>query len=220
MRNRGRLTTLERLRAEGYRVEERWYTSDVLGFVRREIGRPAWPMRLAFAFMGLVVAYGVYRGTGDVRAGRSWFAELLVPFGLGVLVILPLVVPHELLHGLAFRLLGARRVVYGAEWRQLVFHASAPGFPVGPGGMSFVALAPFAVVTPGLAALALGGDVYWAWLGIGALLMHTQGCLGDFAMVNYFARRRGGGEVLTFDEESGESFVIVCRHADRETVAG
>ena len=53
------MTTLERFRAEGYRVEERWYTKDVLGFVRRESGRPAWPMRFAFVFMGLTVAYGV-----------------------------------------------------------------------------------------------------------------------------------------------------------------
>ena len=212
------MTTLERLRAEGYRVEERWYTEDVMGFVRREIGRPAWPMRSAFAFMGLVVGYAVYRGIGDLRVGAQWFSDMLLPFGIGVLVILPLVVPHELIHGLAFRLLGARRVVYGAEWRQLVFHASAPGFPVGARGMTFVALAPFAVVTPGLVALAAQGDVWWAWLAIGALLMHTQGCLGDFAMVNYFARRVSRREDLfTFDEESGESFVMVCRPADPES---
>ena len=156
-----------------------------------------------------------------MRAGARWFYDMLLPFGFGVLVILPLVVPHELIHGLAFRLLGAGRVVYGAEWRQLVFHASAPGFPVGPRGMTFVALAPFAAVTPGLVALAIGGDVPWAWGSIGALLMHTQGCLGDFAMVNYFARRgRRSGDLFAFDEESGESFVIVCRATDQESPPG
>ena len=208
------MTTLERLECEGYRVRERWYTKDVLGFVRREISRPTWIMRVAFVFMGLIVAYGVYRGIGDVRAGERIIADVLVPFGVGVLAVLPLVIPHEMLHGLAFRLLGAPRVVYGAEWRQLVFHASAPGFPVDARGMVVVALAPFAIITPPLLYLAAIGETWWAWVAIGALLMHTQGCLGDFAMVNYFVRERDVDGLLTFDEEHGESFVMVSQCGD------
>ena len=207
---------LPRLLAEGYRVEERWYTSDVMGFVRRELSRPRWPLRLAFALMGLAVAYLVYRAIGDVRGGAHWFYDALLPFGAGVLAIVPMVVPHELFHGLAFRLLGAPRVAYGAEWRQLVFHASAPGHPLTPRQMYVVALLPFAAITPALLAV-MGLGSTWVYAGLGGLLMHTQGCLGDFAMVNYFVRTgAGGGEVLTFDEVSGASFVIVRRGGDEE----
>ena len=212
--------TLDRLRAQGYRVEERWYTSDVMGFVRRELSRPRWPLRLAFGALGLTLAYLAYRFVTDVLAGANWFSGALVPFGCGVLAVVPIVVPHELLHGLGFKLLGAPRVVYGAEWRLLVFHASAPGHALTPRQMDAVALAPFLVLTPGLLAWALLAPGGWAYAGIGALLMHTQGCLGDFAMVNYFARTRDwGGEVLTFDEASGESFVIVRRGGRPQTAA-
>lgn len=210
------MTTLERLTREGYRVEERWRTAEVLGFVRREIGRPAWPLRGAFASLATIVAWAFFRGTREVLDGVDWWGEMALPFALGAVLIVALVVPHELTHGLAFRLLGAPRVVYGADWRQLVFHASAPGFALGPRRMTFVALAPFALITPPLVYVAAAGTAWWAWLCTGALLMHTQGCLGDFAMVNYFARGRAReGEVLTLDEEGGKSFVIVWRPRDR-----
>lgn len=211
------MTTLRHLEREGYRLEERWRTGDILRFVYREINAPAWPLRVAFASMTLLVGYATYRGLVDVRAGLTWWREIVLPFGLGAIAIAALVVPHELIHGLAFRALGARRVVYGADWRRLVFHAAAPGFAMRPRELRFVALAPFAIVTAPLAYVALAGPSWWSWLAIGALLMHTQGCLGDFAVVNYFARRPNrGGEVLTFDEEDGGSFVIVCRASDRQ----
>ena len=205
-------TLLERLSADGYRVEERWYTRDVLGFVRRELSRPRWPLKAAFAFMGAVVAYSLYRGVADVGAGAAWARAVLLPFGVGAFGVLLLVTPHELLHGLAFKALGARRVVFGAEWRQLVFHASAPGFALRPRQMDVVALTPFAVLTPVLSAVIAYGSPWWQWVGLGALLMHTQGCLGDFAMVNYFVRLGPAARgLLTFDEEGGGSFVFVRR---------
>ena len=209
---------LAHLLAEGYRVEERWYTKDVMGFVRRELSRPRWPLRLAFVGLGSIVAYLLYRAVTDVLAGSSWFYDALLPFGVGVLAIVPLVVPHELIHGLVFKLLGAPRVAYGADWRRLVFHAAAPGHPLTPQEMNLVALAPFALLTPPLLAWVALAPAAWSYVGIGALLMHTQGCLGDFAMVNYFVRERPrGGEVLTFDEPTGESFLIVRRGGDEES---
>ncbi len=204
-------TLLAALDAQGYAFVERWHTRAVLGFVRREFAHPVWPLKVAFVLLGSLLLACVILGARDLSNGAHWLWDILAPFGLGLLAIAALVVPHELLHGCAFRMLGAPRVVYGAHWRSLVFHAAAPGFPLGRGQMNVVALAPFAVITSlvlGLGVL-LGGAYLWAALA--ALLVHTQGCLGDFAMVNFFARGSLSGEWITYDESGGESFVFLVR---------
>ncbi len=203
------------LRERGYRFYERWHTSAVLGFVRREIGCAAWPLKLAFALLALLLAVTLGLAAQRIGGGRAWFVDVLLPFGLGTVGIAALIVPHELLHGLAFKLLGAPRIVYGADWSKLVFHAAAPGFPIGRAGMAFVALAPFAVITPLLVALGVVLGGVYAFGSLGALVMHTQGCLGDFAMVNFFERAQPGSTYITYDESGGESFVLLVRRDTR-----
>ena len=204
---------LAELEARGYAFAERWHTGEVLLFVRREIARPAWPLRFVFWLLGLMLFATIAFAAVEIRAGAAWVADVIAPFGIGVLGIVVLIVPHELLHGLAFKMLGASQVVYGADWSKFVFHASAPGFPLDGRQMTLVALAPFIVITPALltAGLALGGTYLWAALG--ASMMHTQGCLGDFAMLNFFARATPGSRYLTYDESGGESFVFAVSQA-------
>ncbi len=199
------------LQSRGYRFAERWHTSEVLEFVRRELSRPAWPLYVVYTVLGGLLVIALALGGGAFVDGRAIVSDVLVPFGVGVLAIILLIVPHELLHGLAFKLLGAPKVTYGADWSKLVFHAAAPGFPIERRGMVLVALAPFVIITTALAipGVLLGG--FYSWVALGALLMHTQGCLGDFAMLNFFARAASGYAYVTYDESNGESFVFVIR---------
>ena len=201
----------DRLTAQGFVIYERWHTSEVLGFVRRELSRPAWPLTVLFVILLVIVAASAYALIRAVQQEPNWFSDAVGPFLIGMVGVVPLVPPHELLHGLAYKLLGAPKVVYGADWKQLVFHASAPGHPLGKWPMTVVALSPFVVITPLLLTVMVVSKESVALMFLGALLMHTQGCLGDFAMVNYFFRQPPDSDVLTYDEQSASSFVFVKR---------
>ena len=197
--------------AAGYRPVERWDVGDVLLFVRRELGcRTYWLVGHA-ALLAALAGLGAVAGYREVVGGARVFGDVALPLAGGFALMAVAVVPHELLHGLAYRVVGARAVAYGADWRRLVFHASAPGFVLDYRRLCVVALAPFAVVTGLLTAWLWIAAGPWWWAGYGLLLVHTQGCLGDAAMLNAFARRGDPGAWLTYDDAEAPEFVFLKR---------
>ncbi|MFK8056085.1 MAG: DUF3267 domain-containing protein [Saprospiraceae bacterium] len=196
---------------QGYYVSERWKISSVLGFIRQELSnKGAWLLGFQ-ALLFILVGLGLYMGYRDISGGAKWFSEMAIPFSLGLLAMLLVVVPHELLHGIAYRWTGAKKVIYGADWKRMVFHASAPYHPINYKQMLLVALTPFVVLTSLLLiGLVLTTGPYW-WFFFGLLLMHTQGCFGDFAMVNFFARQARPERWITFDDSKEETFVLLTK---------
>lgn len=199
--------------AAGYRPVERWDVGDVLLFVRRELGERTYWLVGHAALLAALAALGAVVGYREVVGGARLFGDIALPLAGGFALMAVAVVPHELIHGLAYRAVGARSVTYGADWRRLVFHASAPGFVLDYRRLRVVALAPFAVITALLAAwLSLAAGPEW-WAGYGLLLVHTQGCLGDAAMLNAFARRVDPAAWLTYDDPEAPEFVFLKRGA-------
>ena len=199
----------ERLLAQGYREQERWRIADVLGFVRRELAQPTWPLALTLAFLFAATGLAVSVGVWEVIDGQRWLQDVMLPFGAGCIAMILLVVPHELLHGLAYKLTGAAQVRYGADFSKLVFHASAPYHVVSAKQLYFVALLPLAVINGLLLVALLLLSGWWWWFVVGLLLMHTQGCLGDLAIVSFFVRRSEEGKWVTYDASATQEFVLL-----------
>ena len=195
----------------GYVPVERWEIAEVMLFVRREIEARTYWLTGHTILLGALVAFGLYAGWREAEAGAALFAAVLLPLGLGVLAMALIIVPHELIHGLAYRLVGAGRILYGADWRSLVFHASAPGFVVDYARMRLVALAPFVVLSLCLGMALSTLDGAWWWGAYGLTLAHTQGCLGDAAMLNAFARQDEPGAWVTYDDAAEPQFVFMRR---------
>ena len=200
-----------RLRAAGYREVERWRIEDMLHFVRREVGIGTWPVQVLLASLLSLVGIGLVAAYWALHDGAALFGDIVLPFGLGCVGMLAIVVPHELLHGLAYRLAGAQRVVYGAEWRSLMFHASAPEFVLSAQTLYAVALLPMAVLSPICLAGLLLLSGWWWWVVLGVLLMHTQGCVGDVAIVSYFVRQVRPSDWVTYDDAETQEVVLLCR---------
>lgn len=207
----------EDLERRGFSLVERWSVTEVLQFIRREMKHSSWPMYL-FNFYGmLLVAWGVYFAWQMQDLGGRWFVDLVLPLLLGLFGMVVLIIPHELLHGLGFRIVGARRLRYGANWRMLVFHASAPGYIMSKGAMTLVALLPMIVLNTCLTFSMIFAEEWFWWVFYGALLMHTQGCLGDMAMVNFFVRQPRGSDWITVDSEETTDFFF-ARRLDEEPI--
>ena len=104
-----------------------------------------------------------------------------------------------MIHGLTYRMVGAEKVSYVAQWRKLVFYAMADGFIAGRKPFMLVALAPCIVINFLLLIGFFFSGVQIEFVFLSALLLHTGGCIGDFAMVSFFHQHKDK-EVYSYDD--------------------
>ncbi|HMO38651.1 MAG TPA: DUF3267 domain-containing protein [Saprospiraceae bacterium] len=153
----------------------------------------------------LIVALMLGLGIWQVWAGHIIWYQVFLYIFLGAAIALTVLVPvHEAIHGLAYKLLGAPRISFGAELRKFYFYAVADRFVVGPDEFRKLALAPFAVIS----SVVVIGLILWpvgpvAWVLWGILLMHTGACAGDFGMLAFY-QQHPGGTIFTFDDVPGK----------------
>lgn len=142
--------------------------------------------------MGTFSIWGLYTGW------ISWSGYVIQLF-LGVLAGSILVIPfHELFHGLAYKMLGAKNIKFGANLQQFFFFVSADRFLVNRKELYFLALLPFGALNLSLLFLAIFVlPQYFILFGF-LLLSHNLMCIGDFAITNYVMNQKE--EVFTYDE--------------------
>jgi hypothetical protein len=142
--------------------------------------------------LGLLIVYGFLQGW---LSWQKLIKHVIAGVAAGSLLVIPV---HELFHGLAYRILGAKKIKFGADLHQLIFYVTADRYPINRRDLHFLALLPFAAIN----LITLFSIVLWVpqmsiLLGF-FLLAHNLMCIGDFAMVNYV--RNEAGEVYSFDE--------------------
>jgi len=152
-------------------------------------------MALNIITLSVLIVLIVY---GFLQGWLNW-TILIKQFIAGVFAGSILVIPvHELFHGLAYRILGARKIRFGADLQQLIFFVTADRFPISGMEVYFLALLPFAAIN----ALAMAVVILWLpqliiLFGF-FLLTHNIMCIGDFAIVNYTLKE--AGDIYSFDE--------------------
>lgn len=134
-------------------------------------------------------------------------AKPIVWIFLGMLLFFGWIPIHEGLHVLAYRLAGARDVRLEAHWKQGYFLALAPGFVADARSFLFIAFLPFLIISLAHLALVLYIKAEWVALFWGSFILHTLGCVGDFAAADLFIQNRQW-EVVTFDEPSGITYFL------------
>ena len=133
-------------------------------------------------------------------AGRYESHEWLLHFTWAALFFLALVPIHEGIHALMYRLYGAPTVKVATSLRKLYVYAIAPYFVMNRQQFAWVVITPFIAVT----VLLTAGMAFLApirHLLLGAMVIHTGGTSGDFAMLSYLWIQRKRG-LLTFDDEA------------------
>lgn len=174
---------------------------EILPFVQEEFGRRTFTIRFFLGINVLLLAVIVLFAFKDTGAGLMGWGELLLRFTIGtVLVFILLIPPHEIIHGIAYRLVGAPRVSYGVNWKKLYFYAVADQFVVNRKSFIFIGLAPFLVISTAVILTILFVSVQMKWLLLGVLFMHTTACAGDFAMLSFYERHRNFLELFTYDD--------------------
>jgi len=150
-------------------------------------------INLGFLVLAVFVAL---QGLMDSQLNWSMvFRQSLGGLLAGSILIIPV---HELLHGLAYLLLGAAKIRFGADMRQFIFFVTADRCPVSGKGLSFLAMTPFLVINVVTLFVFRTWFPEMALLSIVMLLCHNIMCIGDFAIVNFVLLARG--KIISFDK--------------------
>ena len=183
-----------------YRMLKSLRYDEILSFVFDNIRQKTFSSRFylvinffyLFLLIGLSIAGFIYQ---EYR-----LSSYILYISGGILAGSFLVIPiHEALHGLAYKMIGAPRIHYGADLRQMLFFVAADRYVIGRKGFYLVALTPFIVINS-LSILALFFlHPYWLVAGLAFLLLHNIMCIGDFSMVSYF-ELNPGRELYTYDD--------------------
>jgi Putative zincin peptidase len=143
-------------------------------------------------FIIFVIGFGL--NAGLLNAGKI-LGQIVAGIVVGSILVIP---PHELLHGLAYRILGARKIRFGIDLKQFIFYVTADRFPISRKELVFLALTPFVVINM----VIIGFTVLWVQeyilFMVSLLLSHNIMCIGDFAMVGYACSLHN--EMITYDD--------------------
>lgn len=110
-----------------------------------------------------------------------------------------LIALHELLHGVALKLVGAKNIHYGAYLKKFIFYAEADRYVLNRKQFALIALTPLIVIK----SIALLGIL--AFFGhptanffIVLMSAHSLFCAGDIGLLSLFYRNKNA-EIFTFD---------------------
>lgn len=184
------------LESEGYAVHTMFRHNDIVAFVRTYFFRMN-PVTLFYWLFNALVFLFFFLSlffNETYRENLHWVLVGLV----GFIFLVPI---HEFIHGIGYKLAGARKVSYRVVWRKFVVYAMADRFVTRRHWFVLLALAPFVLINLALVVLIWVSGTGWSAVLTGTLIMHTAGCSGDFALVSYFytfwSRRP-----ITYDEEA------------------
>jgi hypothetical protein len=198
--NSERTPSAEKLRSDpGYRQLEVLPFQEMIPFVLthiREKGLISMIYLIANLLMlGAVLAFILL---GIMDHSLTWQRFVWQSVG-GVLSGSILVIPlHELLHILAYRLLGAKRISFGADLKQFIFFVTADRFAANGRQIYFLAMIPFVVINVAVVCATILFSSRGALFSGFLLLSHNIMCIGDFAIANYVYRSKGN--LYSFDE--------------------
>ncbi len=125
--------------------------------------------------------------------------SFLTNVGLGFSMFFVLLPIHELIHAAAYKIVGAPNVGFGADFKKLVFYAVADQFMIDRKKFMFVALAPFVVISTALIVLFSLSSFPSNLIFLSAIILHTGGCFGDFALVSFMHQHRDKN-IFTMDD--------------------
>jgi hypothetical protein len=123
-------------------------------------------------------------------------------FSIGALVFCfsILIVLHELLHGVALKITGAKRINFGGYPKKFIFYAEADQFVINRKQFAFIALTPLVLVK----LVSFAGIIIFLsqpilYFFIIVMSAHSLFCAGDIGMLSIFYKYKDESEIYTYD---------------------
>lgn len=180
----------------------------VLSNIRKRGIVPLLYLTVNMIFLFFIIVYAVWGVRMELLNAGKIFWQLLAGVLAGSILV---IAPHELLHGLAYRLLGARKIQFGADLQQFIFYVTANRFPISKGQLAFLAMTPFVLINLVVIALTAAWASHYTLFSAALLFCHNIMCIGDFAIVNYACNHKG--ELYTYDDTEHKRSYFFTREA-------
>ena len=184
----------------GYRQILELDFQDMIPFVLSNIRSKGIFSRVYMVINAGMLGFILYAILEGFSASSLTWGQVIKQALAGILIGSILIIPvHEGVHGLVYRLLGARKIKFGADLQQFIFYVTADRYPVSGAQIYILALSPFVVIN----GMTLIATFFWfphLWLlTLFFLLSHNVMCIGDFAISNYVYGKRPN-RVYSYDE--------------------
>ncbi len=114
---------------------------------------------------------------------------------------------HEMLHGLAFLLLGFKKISFGGDIRKFVFYAQADQQVLSRIEFYILALFPLVtikIITVVAIVITIVTHSPWLWFWMIVMALHSFFCAGDIGLISFF-KHYPDKELFTFDSKTEKS---------------
>lgn len=196
---------IQELLAKGFVVEDKLSHSEIIPFVQVNLKKRT-ASTVVFVMANLLVVAAIVYNMTIVPIAID---AALSKFSLGMVCAFALIPIHEMIHGAVYYLVGAREVKYEANFRKFVFYAMADKFVANARQFALVAIAPFAVITTTLVVTCFFVSPANSFVVLGALLVHTGACSGDFGLMSYFDSNKEYEVVTIDDRDAATSYFLI-----------
>lgn len=196
--------TISELQSSGkYELIAQLNHSQIKEFVVEQLTTNTKIIRFYMYYQILMIAVGMFFFTRSfVLAFKGDSVPLYYSLAALVFCFSVLIVIHELLHGIALKLAGAKRVTFGGYLKKFVFYAEADQFVINRRQFAFIALTPLFVIK----LVTLTGIVFFLsnpifYFLIFVMSAHSLFCAGDIGLLSVFYQNRET-EIFNFDEKA------------------
>lgn len=205
--------TPDQLAEAGYEPSLELSHKELAPFVQAQLRKRTFLTGLYLSLNLGLLAFMVGLASWQTQKGLISWHTIFTHFSYGLALGIGLLFPHEALHAIAYKLVGARQVSFGGQWRQFIFYALANRFVANQREFLLVAFTPFSVLSAGLAIAFLIATLPTSWSYLGALFVHTALCSGDFALAGYMRSFPHKADVLTYDDTAAQTTYFFTRPA-------
>ena len=196
----------EELEENGYILLDEMNHAEIVPFVKKFLHKRTGFS--SFYYFSVIVSFSslLFISVKSFHLGIYTFNNILLQILSGVLLTLALIPIHELIHALAYKLLGAKKTSFDANLKRFYFLAIADHFVTSKREFIMIALAPFLVISLTLLMTSYFSGDGWRVALFTTLTIHSLACSGDFALLSYFEFNRQKNVVSYDDKENKVSF--------------
>jgi len=193
--------TIDELKNSGeYELIAQLNHQQIKEFVINQLTQNGKIIKIYMIYQIVMILIGTFFFTRSiVLAFKSSITPLYYSLAALVFCFSVLIIIHELLHGIALKITGVKRVTFGGYLKKFVFYAEADRFVINRRQFAFIALTPLFVVK----LITLTGIIFFfnqpaLYFLIFVMSAHSLFCAGDIGLLSIFYQYKNT-EIFTFD---------------------
>ncbi|HSO86773.1 MAG TPA: DUF3267 domain-containing protein [Draconibacterium sp.] len=193
--------SIDKLRNSGdYELIAQLSHTQIKEFVINQLMQNGRIIKIYMVYQIVMIMVGMFFFTRSIiLAFQDSPSQLYYSLAALIFCFSALIVIHELLHGIALKLAGAKRVTYGGYLRKFIFYAEADQFVINRCQFAFIALTPlFAVKLITLIGIIFLFNQPVFYFLIFVMSAHSLFCAGDIGLLSVFYKIKNI-EIFTFD---------------------